>query len=155
MEKLKKLLQNQWENVWFNAKMFFKSHDLSQIIQFSLLSLPFVLWIISLSCCEWFKILDILSLILSVFALIYFINYWKNQELFMEWGEKYMELYHEIETYYKGGNYSHEQIQVLKDKISVLNREKKPAYHIWAKKIVDKTMDKEMKYANEEKPWYK
>lgn len=156
MEKIKKLLQNQWENTWYNAKMFFKSHDITKITQFSLLFLPTALWIISISICNGFKILDIISVILWVFALAYFIYYGKNQELFMEWGEKYLDLYHEIESYYKNNDsYNKEKAEEFKQKISILNQEKKPQYHFFAKIRVEKVMDKEFTYQNEEKPWYR
>lgn len=154
-ENLKQSLQNQWQNTWFNAKMYFKSHDLAQIIQFTLLFLPPTFGILSLAY-WWIKILDTLALIFSIFALVYFINYWKNQESFMEWGEKYLDIYHEIETYYKSSEkYDSKVIKNFNDKISELNKEKRPEYHIFAKVRVDKKMDKEMTYWNEKKPWYK
>lgn len=155
MEQIKKLLQNLWENVWYNAKMFFKSHDITQRLQFILLFLPSALWVISLAM-DWIKILDIIILILWIFALVYFIYYGKNQELFMERWERYLELYHEIESYFKLNKiYEEDKIEELKLKISLLNKEKKPNYHIWVKNWVENTINKEMTYANEEKPWYK
>lgn len=156
MEKIKKLLQNQWENAWYNAKMFFKSHDITKITQFSLLFLPTALWIISISICNGFKMLDIISAILGVFALAYFIYYGKNQELFMEWGERYLDLYHEIESYYKNNDpHNKEKTEEFRQKISILNQEKKPQYHFFAKIRVEKAMDKEFTYQNEETPWYR
>lgn len=155
MENLKKLLQNQWENIWFNAKMFFKSHDITQRLQIMLLFLPTALWVISLAL-DGLKLLDVISLIISIFALVYFIYYWRNQELFMEWWEKYLELYHEIETYYKSNaEYSEAKIEQFKKWISLLNNQKKPTYHMFVKWWVERTMDKEMTYANEDKPWYR
>lgn len=38
-----KVLQNLGENTGYNAKMFLKSHDITIILQFSLLLLPTVL----------------------------------------------------------------------------------------------------------------
>jgi len=150
------VLQNLWENTGYNAKMFFKSHDITIRMQFSLLFLPTVLWIISLSLCEGCKILDVISAILWILALVYFIYYGKNQELFMAWGEKYLNLYHEIESYYKNNNsYDKQIIEDFKDRISVLNQEKKPEYHFCAKVRVKKVMDSEFTYQNEKKPWYK
>lgn len=155
MEKIKKLLQNQWENAWYNAKMFFKSHDITQRLQFILLFLPSALWVISLAL-DWLKFLDVISLIFWIFALVYFIYYGKNQELFMEWWEKYLDLYHEIESYFKANKiYEENKIEEFKSKISILNKEKKPNYHIFVKNLVENTIDKDMTYANEEKPWYK
>lgn len=157
MDANKKLLQNFWENVWYNAKMFFKSHDITKITQFLLLFLPAALWTISLSLSNDFKILDIISAILWIFALAYFIYYGKNQELFMEWGEKYLDLYHEIEVYYKNNNsYDKEKIEEFRKKIWTINQEKKPEYHFFAKARVEKVMDKEFTYQNEnKKPRYR
>ena len=155
MTTSKNHLQNIWENTWYNAKMYFKSHDLSQIIQLTLLFVPVALSIISLSC-SWMKLLDIISTILSVFALVYFIWFWKNQELFMECGEKYLELYHRIENYYKNNNtYDNWIIEDFNKELSDLNIQKRPEYHIFAKIWVEKTIDKEMTYSNENHPWYK
>ncbi len=155
MENIKKLLQNQWENVWYNAKMFFKSHDITQRMQIVLLFLPTTLWVISLAM-DGVKILDVISLITSIFALVYFIYYWKNQELFMEWWEKYLDLYHEIESYFKTNNtYEKIKLDEFMNKISSLNNQRKPSYHMFMKGWVEKTINKEMTYANEDKPWYK
>lgn len=156
MTTYEKNLQNIWENAWYNAKMYFKSHDLSQIIQLTLLFIPVALSIVSLSF-SWVKLLDIVSTILSLFALVYFIWFWKNQELFMEWGEKYLELYHRIETYYKSytSTYDNWIIEDFNKELSALNIQKRPEYHIFAKIWVEKTIDKEMTYSNESHPWYK
>jgi len=153
---LSKVLQNYWENAGYNAKMFFKSHDITIRLQFFLLLLPTVLWIISLSICNGCKVLDIISSILWIFALVYFIYYGKNQELFMEWGERYLDLYHKIESYYKNNaSYDQQRIEDFKEKMSVLNQEKKPEYHFFAKFWVEKVMDKELTYQNEKKPRYR
>lgn len=158
MENLKRILQNQWENVGLSAKIYFKSHDLSKWAQPLLLFIPSLLSIISLGC-DWIVFLDVASIIFSFFALIYFIYFGKNQELFMEWWDKYLVLYHEIETYYKKNKQSwmfeEAKIDEFKDKITDLNQQKRPEIHWWAKIWADKRMEKEMTYANEDTPWYK
>ncbi len=74
----------------------------------------------------------------------------------MEWGEKYLDLYHKIELYYKGNeSYSREKIEEFKQKMTMLNQQKKPEYHVFAKLWVEKVMDTEFTYQNEKKPWYK
>lgn len=74
----------------------------------------------------------------------------------MEWGDKYLDIYHKIENYYKSNQiYDNAQIEEFRQKISLLNQEKKPEYHIFAKVLVEKYMDTEMTYQNENKPWYR
>ena len=159
MEDLKKLLQNLWENTAFQSKIFFKSHDVTLIIQFSLLIIPSILWIISLSLYDgsstyW---LDLAASILSIFALAYFIYFGKNQEIYKERWEKYMKLYHDIEFYYKWNKwkYNISQIEKFKEKIAELNLEKKIPCHSLIKWLVDWKIDKEMTYWNEKTPRYK
>ena len=158
MENLKKLLQNQWENTAFQSKMFFKSHDVTLIIQFSLLIIPLILWIISLSICDsstyW---LYLAASILSIFALAYFIYFGKNQEIYKERWEKYTKLYHDIEFYYKWNKWKYDisQIEKFKEEIAELNLEKKIPCHFLIKWLVDWKMDKEMTYWNEKTPRYK
>jgi hypothetical protein len=74
----------------------------------------------------------------------------------MEWGERYLDLYHKIESYYKNNaSYDQQRIEDFKEKMSVLNQEKKPEYHFFAKFWVEKVMDKELTYQNEKKPRYR
>lgn len=153
--KLKQALQNQWENICFNTKMYFKSHSVTIFIQIALLLIPLVFWILSLSKNWWIKVLDILSIILWIFSLIYYIYYWQNLELFKIWWEKYNQLYREIENYYKTvDTYLKEDIDNFEIKIHKLNSEKKPEYHLWIKWYVNKTIKNETTYANEKFPWW-
>lgn len=159
MESLKTLLQNLWENTAFQSKMFFKSHDVTLIIQFLLLIIPSILWIISLSICDcnntyW---LDLSASILSIFALVYFIYFGKNQEIYKERWEKYIKLYHDIEFYYKGNEwkYNISQIEKFKEEITKLNMEKKIPCHSFIKWLVNWKIDQEMTYWNEKTPRYK
>lgn len=157
MADLRKIIQNQWQNVGLTAKIYFKSHDLVMCIQPLLLIVPFVFGVISLCSKDWNKFLDASGLVLSFFALVYFITFGKNQELFKEWWEKYLVLYHEIETYYKktsSGDFTKEEVDMFTTKINSLNEQKRPEVHWFAKKWADSVIDKEMTYSNEKQPWY-
>lgn len=152
--KLSRLIQNKGENLAIQHKMFFKSHDLSLFIQISLLAVPILLSLYTLA--YWgVKALDFLAMALSIVALVYFINYWKNQELYMEWWEKYLLLYKEIETYYKKWDFSEDWIEEFDQKINEVNCLKKPASHFWAKLWTDRVVEKETTYSNETQPWWK
>lgn len=154
---LSRLIQNKGENLAIQHKMFFKSHDLSSYIQILLLALPILFSLYSLV--YWWdrgmKNLDFFSMAISIMALIYFMNYWKNQELYMEWGEKYLILYKEIETYFKKWDLSEVWIQDFDLRLNELNCLKKPAFHIWSKLWTDLVVEKETTYSNESHPWWK
>lgn len=148
-------LKNIWENLWFQAKCFFKSHDLSQRIQIILMILPFLLGWISLAFVVP-KIIDFIAFFFSILALVYYIWYWRYAELYMEIWEKYMVLYHDIEMYFKTAkNYSVTKVKYFTDSSNSINNSKKPPIHWWAKSRVDRIIDKEMKYWNQKKVWRK
>lgn len=153
---LKKQLQNIWENLWFQTKIFFKSHDLSIRIQFILLLLPLILTLISFYY-DWNKILDYFSFWFSIFALVYYLYFWKNTELYMSWWEDYLVLYKEVENYFKS-KWDYDE-NIVNDFIKKQNKlwkdNKKPTTHLFAKKWVDKTIEEEMKYWNEKVVWWK
>lgn len=71
MENLKKQLQNIWENLAFQSKMFFKSYDSSINWQILLMILPMWLTLVSfyLNGWDWAKILDYISFWLSILAM--------------------------------------------------------------------------------------
>jgi len=74
----------------------------------------------------------------------------------MERWEKYIVLYHSIENYYKQNEtYDQVTIKQFESKQNELNLSKsKPNYHIFVKNRVEKTIDWEMIYRNEDKPRY-
>ena len=154
-KKLKKLLENKGENAIFQWKMFLKSYDITRITQFLLLFIPSVLWICSLFS-KWDTIIiDSISLILWFFSLAYFIYYWSFQESYKEWGEKYMSIYHKFENYYKlETEFNKNEIDNIIHELNLLNEQKKPWFHFFAKWYVDRTIEKEAKYWNEKKPWF-
>ncbi len=162
MENLKLQLQNIWENLAFQSKMFFKSHDLAIIIQIISLGIPIILTLISfyLSWWEWTnisKILDYLSFWISVIAIVYYTYFWKNTELYKYWWEKYLVIYKEIENYFKTTEeYTKEEIEKFVNKQNIVSLDlNRPNLHIWSKIWVDNVIDKEMKYWNEDVVWWK
>ncbi|EKD44781.1 MAG: hypothetical protein ACD_71C00007G0003 [uncultured bacterium (gcode 4)] len=150
---LENLIQNRWQNLALQHKSFFKSHDLSLFIQIGLLITPILLSLWSLTY-DGPKYLDFIAMCLSIFALIYFINYWKNQELYMEWWEKYLVMYKEIETAYKQRGFTTDWLLEFDVRLNILNTLKKPPFHVWAKVWADHVVRKETMYANENKPWW-
>lgn len=152
----KKQLQNIWENLWFQAKIFFKSHDLSIGIQFSLLVLPLLLSIASFYL-GGVKLFDYLSFTFSILALAYYWYFWKNSELYMSWWEKYLTIYKKTENLYRSTKkISKEDVKWLNIMEESLCLDKnKPATHPFAKIWVDLTIEKEMKYWNEKVVWWK
>lgn len=153
---LKKQLQNIWQNLWYQSKMFFKSHDLSIRIQFILLLLPLLLTLISFYLSSN-KLLDYFSFWFSIIALWYYLYFWKNTELYMSWWEEYLSLYKNVESYFKSEEtYDKNIISKFIDEQNKLWKDnRKPNIHFFTKKWVDKTIDEEMKYWNEEVVWWK
>lgn len=162
MENIKKQLQNIWENLAYQTKGYFKSHDLAERFQISLLLLPIILTLISFYF-SWYawtnisKILDYLGFWISLIAIIYYTYFWKNTELYMSWGEKYLALYKEVENYFKWN--SQYESSIIQDFIERQNQlwldNNKPNIHFWAKKWTDRVIEKEMKYWNEDVVWWK
>lgn len=152
---LKKQLQNIGENLGFQTKIFFKSHDLTSGIQFTLLWLPLLLTLLSFYY-GWNKVLDYISFWFSIFALLYYCFFWRNTALYMSWGESYLVLYKEVENYFKSeSEYSEDIINnFIKRKNELWQDSNKPNVHFWAKRWVDKTINEEMKYWNEDVVWW-
>lgn len=159
MENLKKQLQNIWENLAFQSKMFFKSHDSSIKWQIWLLILPMWLTLISFYlngwCCA--KMLDYISFWLSNLAMIWYMFFWKNTELYKEYWEKVLQLYKEVENYYKTKEeYNANDINNFIEQQKILNTgQYKPSVVPWSYAKVVKTIEKEMGYANESVVWWK
>ncbi|MDD3119814.1 MAG: hypothetical protein PHF46_00185 [Candidatus Gracilibacteria bacterium] len=163
MENIKRQLQNIGENLAHQSKIYLKSHDLSIFLQLSLLSIPLILTLISfyLSGCSTIdnlsKILDYFSFGISILALIYYVYFGKNTELYRSWGEKYLVLYKEVENYFKLNlNYEVSIIESFIEKQNQLGLDNnKPNIHFCSKKWTDKVIEKEMKYGNEDVVWWK
>jgi hypothetical protein len=156
MNSIDKQLQNIWENLAFQSKIFFKSHDLSIYIQFSLLWIPLFLTLISFYC-SGIKILDYFSFSLSVLALLYYCYFWKNAQLYMSWWEEYLSLYKQVENYFRWQSEYDDKIinKFILSQNKLWKDSNKPNIHFYAKKWVDKTIEKEMKYWNEKVVWWK
>ncbi len=156
MKNLKSDLQNVWENLAYQTKCFFKSHDIAVNMQQLLLSGPIILTIISFYM--WgFKLLDYISFTLSIMALCYYIYAGKNTELFKAWWEKYLVLYKETEQYFKlNSSYDEGKInQIVKKQNELWMDNSKPNIHIFSKYWTDKVIEKEMTYGNESVVWWK
>lgn len=156
MENIKQQLQNIWENLWYQCKIFFKSHDLAIRIQFFLLLIPLLLTLVSFYQ-SWNKMLDYLSFGCSILALVYYSYFWKNTELYKSWWEKYLVLYKEVENYFKlNSTYEINKIEGFIEKQNQLWLDNnKPNTHFLSKYWTDLVLEKEMKYWNEEKVWWK
>ena len=163
MENLKQQLQNIWENLAFQSKIFFKSHDIAIITQILLLSLPLILTLFSfyLSWCEWSNLsrtLDYFAFWTSIIALVYYTYFWKNSELYKSWWEKYLVIYKEVENYFKTNKESYKKEDIenfIKKQNKIWVDLNKPNIHLLSKKLVDRTIEKEMKYWNEDVVWWK
>jgi len=155
-DNIKKQLQNVWENLGYQTKIYFKSHDLAERIQFSLLLLPLILTLISFYLSSN-KILDYMSFWFSILALVYYSYFWKNTELYMSWWEKYLLLYKEVESYFKlNTDYDSNKIKEFIKKQNKLWIDKnRPNNHFFSKKWTDIVLEKEMKYSNEKIIWWK
>ena len=63
-----------------------------------------------------------------------------------------MSIYHKFENYYKWNTeYDKDEIEIIVNELNELNEQKKPWCHFLAKLYVDKTIEKETKYWNEDK----
>lgn len=159
MENLKKQLQNIWENLAFQSKMFFKSYDSSINWQILLMILPMWLTLVSfyLNGWDWAKILDYISFWLSILAMVWYMFFWKNTELYKEYWEKFLQFYKEVENYYKTKEeYNANDINNFIEQQKILNTEQyKPSVMPWLHSKVAKKIEKEMGYANESVVWWK
>lgn len=161
MEKFKKQLQNIWENLAYQAKNNLKSASIANFLQIFLLILPLWLKLISFyynrgDKCTWCTWLDYFSFFISILAIVYYAYFWRNTELYREYGEKYLTLYKEVERIYKEDNNNADLLKDVQEKQVKLNEDlHKPMIHIWIKWYIDKTIEEEFKYANEDVVWWK
>ena len=156
MENLKKLLQNIWENLAWQSKILLKSSSVSNNIQILLLLIPMLLWLFSFYF-NGIKLLDYISYFISILAIIYYTYFWRNTEFYRSYWEKYLFLYKEVESYYKlkKSIYDKEDILKFRKLEGELNLDlNKPFAHPFIKWLVSKTIEKEIKYSNEEKLWW-
>ncbi len=164
MKNHKSQLQNIWENLAYQSKIFFKSYDLSIWIQIMLLWLPILVTVISFylsSKTDTFSrithLLDYISFTLSILALIYYAYFWKNTELYKSWWENYLVLYKEVENYFKINSvYSTDEIErIVKKQNDLWIDVNKPNKHFLSKYWTDWVIENEMRYANEKDVWWK
>ncbi len=152
---MKNAIQQLWESLAYEAKWFFKSHDLTNFLQFLLLLIPIIIWAITLK----YNVNEYIVLsgyLISLFALIYYIYYWKDTQLYKKYWEEYITLYNDVRNTYKmKSEIEQKEIDNFYKKRDKINNECKPSLHPFAKYIVDKTIEKEMKYWNESIVWWK
>lgn len=156
MKNIKSSLQNVGENLAYQTKCYFKSHDLAIFIQILLLSIPITLSLYSFYL-GWSKCLDYISFWFSVLSLVYYMYFGKNTELYKIWWEKYLILYKKAENYFKNNsNYKKTEIdKLLKLQNNLAQDSNKPSIHVLSKWWTDKVLEKEMKYANEKHVWWR
>lgn len=150
---LKEIIQDRWQNLAFEAKCYLKSHTISMFFQFILLFIPIVIWTFALKY-TISGILEIIWFLISILGLLYYIFYWKNTQLYKEYGEKYISLHNELKEYYKAGNYSNEEFNKFKVKHKLINDLWKPNTHFFSLYIVNMTIEKEMTSWNEDTLWW-
>ena len=164
MKNHKSQLQNIWENLAYQSKIFFKSYDLSIWIQIILLWLPILITIVSFylsskadTFSEITNLLDYISFTLSILALIYYAYFGKNTELYKSWWENYLVLYKEVENYFKINSvYTTDEIEkIVKKQNDLCIDVNKPNKHFLSKYWTDMVIENEMKYANEKNMWWK
>ena len=162
----KEQLQTTGENLAQTAKQYFKSHDLSIWIQIWLILIPLILSLISIylwgesssdKYSSWIKILDFISFFCSILALVYYVFYWRNTELYKNWWERYLSLYKKVENYYRSWwPYDANIIQsFINEQDNLLLDNSKTSFHIFAKVWTDRVLEKEMKYGIEDVVWWR
>jgi len=151
---LKKNIQQKGENLAYEAKCLFKSHSISIFFQFVLLLFPIIIWAFSLKY-ELCSIWEVIWFLTSILALIYYLFYWKNTQLYKEYGERYISLHNDLKDYYIGNDYSVNEFNKYKSKHNKINDKWKPNVHFFSLWCVNLTIEKEMLSWNEKTLWWK
>lgn len=151
--EFKKIIQFRGENLAYEAKCLLKSHSISIFFQFLLLFIPIIIWTISLNS-ELSDVWEIIWFLTSILALVYYLFYWKNSQLYKEYGEKYISLHNDLKTYYIGNNYSEDGLNQYKIQQDLINDKWKPNTHFFSLFIVNLMIEKEMISWNEKELWW-
>jgi len=152
----KKQLQRTGQNLWYQAKCFYKSHDLAIRIQFILLIIPLLLTLFSFYL-GGVTFIDYLSYAFAILWICYYAYFWKNGELYFNWWDDFLCLYKEVEAHYIGNLWNDDKfLKKIASKEKKMNTcSRKPKIHPIAKFWANKTIWEEMRYDNEKMVWWK